>query len=537
MVIALFWFFIQIIYFSLDCIKQIIHYQFLFKFYINPKIMNAEFIPYFFPRGIAVIGASNNFFSGGAPFIISLLAAKFPNIYPINPNHLEIFGLKTYPSVTEVPYPIDYVIIAIPKQKVMSALEDCIRKGGIKVICCFTSGYSELGKEDGIQAEIKLVERARANNIRLLGPNCIGIYCAEARISFQGALYNTVGAENAGNTSIISQSGGNTDVFIGYGYGLGLRFRFAVSYGNGADINADNLLEFFGQDAQTHLILEYLEGFRTPEQARHFLTTLKQVCKIKPVLIWIGGVSESGARAIKSHTGSIAGNTKVSSAALQQNGAIQVKNVYDLLHTGLLISLLQKNRKLSRVTPNISVVGGGGGNSVQYADILSALNLRIPSFAEAIHSKLVESVGEIGTLLKNPIDLNTAMFDMNIVKKVLRILDDNLNHVLVFEPGIEWFIFNEKFVKDLMREGTSDFKMILKQNINAMIRFERTLKNPLLIMSPSYFQDPDVIRFKLEYEKLFLRNNIPVFSHLSYMGVAIANAVKYNKWLENHHCS
>jgi acyl-CoA synthetase (NDP forming) len=465
--------------------------------------MDAEFTSNFFPKGIAVIGASNNFFSGGAPFVISLLAAKFPNIYPINPNHQEIFGLKAYPSVAAVPYPVDYVIIAIPKAKVLGALEDCIQKGGVKLICCFTSGYTELGTENGIKEEQMLVDRTRANNIRLLGPNCIGIYCAESRVSFQGALYNTVGAENAGNISIISQSGGNTDVFIGYGHSLGLRFRFAVSYGNGADINADNLLEFFRQDSQTHLILEYLEGFRTSAQAKNFLNTLKQVCKIKPVILWLGGVSESGARAIKSHTGSIAGNTQVSSTALQQNGAIQVNNVYDLLHTGLLIALLQKNGKLSRVTPDISVVGGGGGNSVQYADILTALNLHVPPFDEEVHAKLVESVGEIGTLLKNPIDLNTAMF-------------------------------NEKFVKEIMQESDSDFKMILKQNINAMIRFERTLKNPLLIMSPSYFQDSEVIRFKLEYEKLFLKHNIPVFSQLSYMGVAIATAVKYNRWLEKY---
>ena len=496
--------------------------------------MNAEFLTYFYPRGIAVIGASTNFSSGGAPFVVSLLTAKFPNIYPINPKHQEIFGLKAYPSVTAVPYPVDYVIIAIPKEKVLSALEDCIQKGGVKVVCCFTSGYSELRMGDGIKEEEKLVERARANNIRLLGPNCIGLYCAESRISFQGALYNTVGPENAGNISIISQSGGNTDVSIGYGYGLGLRYRFAVSYGNGADINADDLLEFLAQDSQTHLILEYLEGFRTPEQARHFLTTLKKACKIKPVILWLGGVSESGARAIKSHTGSIAGNAKVSSTALQQNGAIQVNNIYDLLHTGLLISLLRKSGKLSRVTPDISVVGGGGGNSIQYADILSTLNLRIPPFDEAVHAKLVETVGEIGTLLKNPIDLNNAMFNINLVKKVINILDDNLNHVLVFEPGIEWFIFMENFMKEILHNTTSDFKMILKQNINAMIRIERTLKNPLVVMSPSWFQYPEIIRVKQEYEKLFLKNNIPVFSHLSYMGVAIANAVKYNKWLEKN---
>ena len=494
--------------------------------------MRAEFTSFFYPRGIAVIGASSNYFSGGAPFVISLLTAKFPNIYPINPNRKEIFGLKAYPSVADVPYPVDYVIIAIPKRKVMGALEDCIKKGGVKLICCFTSGYSELGTEDGIEEEKTLADRARTNNIRLLGPNCIGIYCAEARVSFNGVLYNTVGPENAGNISIISQSGGNTDVFIGYGHGLGLQYRFAVSYGNGVDINADTLLEFFGEDSQTHLILEYLEGFRSITQAKHYLNILKQVCKKKPVIIWLGGLSESGARAIKSHTGSIAGNTRVSSMAFQQNGAVQVNNMYELLHTGLLISMMQKKGKLERITPNISIVGGGGGNSVQYADTLSTFNLKIPPFNKDIINMLIETAGEIGTILKNPIDLNIAMFDMNTVKKVLRILDENLDTVLVFEPGIEWFIFNEKFVKEYMNEEGMDFKVILKQNLNTIIRLERNMRNPLLVMSPSFFKDPDVYRLKLEAESLFLENNIPVFSHLTYMGMAISNIVKYNNWLK-----
>ena len=147
---------------------------------------------------------------------------------------------------------------------------------------------------------------------------------------------------------------------------------------------------------------------------------------------------------------------------------------------------------------------------------------------------MVDSVGEIGTILKNPIDLNTAMFNINLVKKVLKILD-NLNTVLVVEPRIEWSIFNENFLKDIIKdEANSDFKAILKQNVNVMIRFERTLKNPLVIMSPFWFQDPEIIRIKQVYKRLFLEHNIPVFSQLTYIGVAVANAVKYNKWLENN---
>ncbi len=504
-----------------------------FIYSLNPKSMDVNFDSYFHPRAIAVIGASSNYFSGGAPFIIALLSGKYPNLYPINPHRNDVFGIKAYPSLRDVPGPVDYVIIAIPKKYVMGALEDCIAKG-VKIICCFSSGYSELGTEEGIKAEKELVAKAREYNIRFLGPNCIGLYCAEERISFNAVLANTLGPENAGDISIISQSGGNTDVFIGYGYSLGLKFRYAVSYGNGADINADELLAFFGSDPKTHLILEYLEGFKTVAQTKNYLRILNDVSKKKPVLMWLGGLSESGSRAIKSHTGSIAGDTRISGVALRQNGAIQVNNVYDLLHTALLISFLQKNGKLNKITPNVTIVGGGGGNSVQYADIFSMYNLKLPPFSNEITQKIIENVGEIGTLLKNPIDLNIAMFDMNVVKKVIRILDENLDTVLIFEPGIEWFIFNERFTKDLIAEKGVNFKMILKQNLNSLIRLERTLRNPLLIVSPSYFHDPEIYRYKLEFEQLFTKNNIPVFSNLSFLGVAISNVVKYQEWCKKH---
>ncbi|MHA1894135.1 MAG: CoA-binding protein [Candidatus Helarchaeota archaeon] len=490
-----------------------------------------EFKSLFNPRGIAIIGASSNYFSGGSPFVISLLSAKFPKIYPINPKHEIIFGLKAYPSLLDVPEPVDYVIIAIPKSKIMQAIDDCIKKG-VKIVCSFTSGFSELGTEEGKRTEEEIVKKLRKHNIRLLGPNCIGLYSSESRITFNGALYNTVGPDNVGNVSIISQSGGNTDVFIGYGHYLGLKFNKAVSYGNGADINSDELLEFFGDDPETNLILEYLEGFKSLKQASNYLKILKNVSKKKPVVVWLGGMSESGARAIKSHTGSIAGDYKVSSIALKQNGAIQVNNGYDLIHTGLLISMMKEKAKLDKITRDIVIVGGGGGNSVQYADIFSSYNLNFPKLDEEVSSKIINIVGEVGTLLKNPIDLNVAMFDMNTVKQIIQVLDSRMNAVIVYEPGIEWFIFNEKVMREIMKDSDSDFVMILKQNLKSIIRLERKLKNPLLIMSPSYFQDPDIIRSKLELEKLFTKNNIPVFSHLDFLGEAISNVIKYKTWLK-----
>ncbi len=497
--------------------------------------MNENFNSLFYPRGIAIIGASSNFFSGGSPFLVSLLSAKYPRdkIFPINPNHEEIFGLKAYPSLLDIPYPVDYVIIAIPKKYILNVVDDCIKKS-VKLICSFTGGFSELGTEEGIELEKKLAEKVKKHDIRLLGPNCIGIYCSESRISFQGALYNTVGRENVGDVSVISQSGGNTDVIIGHGHYLGVRFNKAISYGNGADINADELLEFFKNDPKTNLILEYLEGFKSIKQGQNYLKTLKETSKRKPVIIWKGGSSESGARAIKSHTGSIAGDYRITNIALQQNGAVQVNNIYDLINTGLLFSLLKKSGKFDKISPNLALVGGGGGNTVQYADTISGYGLKFHPFDEKTSSEILTIVGEVGTLLKNPMDLNTATFDPHVIKKILQILDNNLDCTLVYEPGLEWVLFNEKVLRECSSDYDLDFNEVIRSNLKSIIRLEKKLKNPLIIMSPSHFRDIKVVNGKWEGEKLLLDANIPVFDHLNYLGISLTNLLKYREWLANH---
>jgi len=497
--------------------------------------MNEEFNSLFYPRGIAIIGASNNFFSGGSPFLVSLLSAKYPRekLFPINPKYQEIFGLKAYPSLLDVPHPVDYVIIAIPKRSIMGAVDDCIKKG-VKLICSFTSGFSELGTEEGIEQEKKLIEKIKKHDIRLLGPNCIGIYSSESRISFQGALYHTVGPENVGDISIISQSGGNTDVIIGHGHCIGMKFNKAVSYGNGADINADELLEFFAGDPTTNLILEYLEGFKNPKQAQNYLRILRDTSKKKPVVIWKGGTSESGARAIKSHTGSIAGDYRISNIALQQNGAVTLDNMYDLINTGLLFSKLQKQGKFHKIKPELAIVGGGGGNTVQYADTLSSYGLNFPAFSEEISKEILTVVGEVGTLLKNPIDLNVAMFEIKVVKRMLQILDSHLDCTLIYEPGIEWMLFNEKVLIECATEYDVNFEKMLKSNMKMIVRLERKLKNPLIIMSPSFFRDPDILKSKFILEKLFLDANIPVIDHLKYLGVSLSKLLHYKDWLANN---
>ncbi len=483
----------------------------------------------FNPKGIAIIGASPNYFSGGFPFLQSLLAGEYPKewIFPINPKYDEINGLKSYPSILDVPVSVDYCIIAVPKEKVFKALEECVKKG-VKLVCCFTSGFSEIGY---VEDEKKLIEIIRKGGTRLLGPNCIGICVPKNRIIFNQGI--KAGEEWAGDVGIISQSGGNADAMMIYGTGIGVKFSKAVSYGNGADINADEILEYFKDDDETNVIVQYLEGFKSIEQGRNYLRILKETTKKKPVVIWQGGVTDVGKRSIMSHTGSISGDNRVIKAAFDQNGAIMVKNGgRDLLFTVLLLSKLIKHNKLMKIGRNIGAVLGGGGNNVYFADLCTELGLNFPDFDSETLLKLKKLVGEVGTLLRNPIDLNVKMFDMTIVTQVIKLLNTlDYIDVIVFEPGLDWGIMNLKVMSKLDTSGQVDFEGMMMSNFKRLIRTVKKIEKPFILISAETFYDGDIISKRKEFEDMFRQLDIPVYNNISVMANSIIDATRYKNYL------
>jgi len=485
----------------------------------------------FYPRNVAIIGASPKFFSGGFPFLQSLLAAGFPRekIYPINPKYEEINGIKAYPSLMAVPESIDYCIIAVPKERAFKALEDCVKKQ-VKLVCCFTSGFSELGD---FEVEEKFVEIAKKGGVRLLGPNCIGICVPKIRISFNQGI--KAGEEWSGDISIISQSGGNADALMIYGNGIGLKFNKVVSYGNGADINADELLEYFKNDPETNIIIQYLEGFKTIEQGRNYLQILKQTTPNKPVIIWQGGTTDVGKRSILSHTGSISGNDKVIRAAFKQIGAINIRNGgKDLLYTALLLSCLKKTGKLLKMGTRVGSILGGGGNNVYFADLCVDLGLEFPDFDIDTINLLKEKIGEVGTLLRNPIDLNVKMFSIKFVIDVMKILDSlDYIDVITFEPGLDWGIMNLSLMQKLDPKAGLDFKKVFESNTKSMIRNIKKLKKPIIILSAQTFFDADIISKRNEFEDLFRKANIPVFQDVYVMANSILQVARYKNYLLN----
>ncbi|MCX6000831.1 MAG: CoA-binding protein, partial [Chloroflexi bacterium] len=199
----------------------------------------------FHPRSIAIVGAPSDpaNVAGGSVFLDALLKFGFKgDIYPINPRASQIMGLKCYPDIAGVPAAVDHVICCVPASITPQLIRDCAAKG-VRTISMYTAGFSE-ADGNGAEMERQLADLAHLGGIRLLGPNCMGIYCPSTGLSYQPGQ-----SKEAGSVAFLCQSGGNSNVLSLLGADRGIRFSKVISYGNAADINESDLLEYFTQDA------------------------------------------------------------------------------------------------------------------------------------------------------------------------------------------------------------------------------------------------------------------------------------------------
>ncbi len=345
----------------------------------------------------------------GQRFLQTLLNYGFKGkIYPLNPKGGEIQGLKMYPNIRDVPEPVDYLISCVPAAATPQLFRDCAAKG-VKVVHLFTSGFSEAGTEEGRQLENEICSLASQGGVRLLGPNCAGVYCPKV-----GLTTRTDFAKESGHVALICQSGGNFTYTVREGARRGIRFSKAASYGNAADINETELLEYLAADPDTGIILAYIEGVKN---GKLFMQALKAAAKIKPVIVLKGGITESGTRAVASHTGVLAGSERVWDNLLCQAGAIRVFSLEELIDMAVTFSYLplSSGRK-------VSILGVGGGATVLATDDCTGAGLIVPRFSEGIHKRLIRLIkNETGTILNNPMDISLEAWETGFYQ-VLNIL-------------------------------------------------------------------------------------------------------------------
>ena len=367
------------------------------------------------PTSIAVIGASAEDGKIGNSVMKNLINGGYKGaIYPINPKAVEILGVKSYSSITEVPGDVDVAVFAIPAKFVAQALEEVGQKGAAGAIL-IPSGFAETG-EQGLQDEVLAV--ARKHNVRILGPNIYGYYYTPENLC---ATFCTP-YDVKGSVALSSQSGGIGMAILGFARSTKMGVSAIVGVGNKADIDEDDLLTFFEQDDNTKCIAMHLEDLK---DGRSFVEVAKRVSQQKPVIVLKAGRTAMGARAASSHTGALAGDDKVYDDILRQSGVVRARGLNEMLEFARGLPVLP--------TPqgeNVVIITGAGGSGVLLSDacVDNGLSLMtIPPDLDAAFKKFIPPFGASG----NPVDITGGEPPLTYQNTIRLGLEDDRVHALV----------------------------------------------------------------------------------------------------------
>jgi acetate---CoA ligase (ADP-forming) len=342
------------------------------------------------PRSVAFVGASASPVKVGGRRWLSMIHAGFDgSLYPIHPTAREVAGIAALPSLLDVPVPLDLVVIAVPPGAVASVVDECAecRVGGVVLI---TGGFGEHSAE-GLALEQRFVSRLAKVDARLIGPNCAGIFSAQGHVNVTGMVLPS------GPIGLITQSGNVMLDLAHRARRSGVGFSHAISMGNGSDLRAPELLSFMLADLETKVVLIYLEGWRANE-AREMCDIVRRSGPTKPILLLKPGDTESGRRAVLSHTGSLAGELRVGEGAFVQAGILKVASLDEAWELAQGLSTLPLPP-----TSAVCVASDGGGHATLGCDALETAGLSVPTLSNALQQKLARLL-PARCPIANPID-------------------------------------------------------------------------------------------------------------------------------------
>jgi acetyl coenzyme A synthetase (ADP forming)-like protein len=367
------------------------------------------------PDAVAVIGASNEAGKIGNSVMKNLINGGYKGqIYPIHPKADEVMGYKAYKSVKDVPGNIDVAVFAIPAKLVAQALTEVGEKG-IPGAVLIPSGFAETGNVEG-QQEIQAI--GRKYNVRLMGPNIYGFYYTWKDLC---ATFCTP-YDFKGHTALSSQSGGIGMAIIGFSRSAKIGVSAIVGLGNKADLDEDDLLTFFEQDDNTHVIAMHCEDLK---DGRSFAEVAKRVSKKKPIVVLKAGRTSAGAKAASSHTGALAGNDKIYDDILRESGVIRAPGLKDMLEYARAIPLLP-----TPAGENVVIITGAGGSGVLLSDAVVVNDMQLmamPQDLDTAFRKFIPPFGAAG----NPVDI-TGGEPPTTYKNTIRLgLEDPRIHSLI----------------------------------------------------------------------------------------------------------
>jgi len=409
--------------------------------------MSSTLSAFFEAKGVAVLGASTNPKKLSHGIVKNLISHGYKGgVYPVNPNAKELLGLKVYPSIAEVPDPVELAVVVLPVTMIMETMKQ-VGERGIKAAVVITGGFKELGPE-GAEIEKQLKALTDSYGMRIVGPNCVGT------IGMYSGLNSTFikGMPDPGPIAFISQSGALGGGVIDLVVDSHIRFSHFASLGNQMDVNETDMIEYFGDDPNVKVIAVYTEGL---QDGARFVKVAREVSRKKPIVFLKAGKNEAGAKAVSSHTGSLAGSYAAYQAALKQAGVLEVQTLSQLftLSWALGTQPLPANNRVAMTT-------NAGGAAALAADSLDFHGFRLaeisPEIQERLRTKLNPSaqvsnpVDMLGSV--SPEDYKWSLENLNADDGVDVLLPILVPQALVDTPGVAnaWVEINKTTQKTLL---------------------------------------------------------------------------------------
>ena len=458
----------------------------------------------FNPRTVAVVGDKR---AMGYLWLRSMSAFEGKlfsvQIDPSEITGIEELGVPNYKSLLDIPDEIDYVVCAVPRPVSPRIVADCVEKR-VGAVTLFTSGFAETETEEGILAQAQVTEIARNGDLLLIGPNCMGIH--NRRLGVRHSWDQPAG--DAGNVGFISQSGTHCINFSLVGHVHGIKCSKTVSYGNAVVLDAPDFLDYFARDTETEVIGMYIEGVK---DGRRFLNALREAARKKPLVVWKGGATRAGARAVYSHTASLATAPAIWDAAMRQAGVVQAENLDETIDAvkALVYCKPATGRRLGLIAMT-------GGQSVVITDAFEREGLEVPLLTAGSYEKLSSFFNIIGGSYRNPLDAGGTIgmgFLPQNLQRLLEILDED-DHVdaIAMEVGAG-------FLARRMRDNPSILDTLLD---TLTAHKERSQKPFIAIAHPGHLEDVgSMIRQRL------LERGIPPFTSFQAGARALQRAIGY----------
>jgi acetate---CoA ligase (ADP-forming) subunit alpha len=456
---------------------------------------------FFNPRSVAIIGATKKVDKAGYVIFKNFATNKLRGVfkgelYPVNPGEDSILGFKCYSSIKDIPGDVELIVVIVPAKIVPSVMEEAVSKK-VKTAVIITAGFKEVGN---IELELQVVAAAKKGDIRILGPNCLGIFYSktgvdslflpETKVLTTGEDVVATPRPMPGSIAMITQSGAFGVAALDYLTGRQMGVSKFVSFGNKCDVTEVDILNYLLHDKETRVVLAYVEDIKA---GRDFLKVARKVTTKKPVVVIKSGKSEAGARAASSHTGAIAGSDKIYAAAFEQAGIIRAKDMEEFFDTGKALAM-----QPPALGKNIGILTDAGGPGVMTVDELEIQGLTVQPFSEETSQKF-EKLKADGVILKiaathNPVDLTGSVTDDQFeISADLMFQDSEIDGIIFLGlhhmPGLR-----ERYIDSVAKVANKYTKPIVMCDIGEteMALYTRSRFDRLGI--PSYSSPEDAAR-------------------------------------------